>query len=247
MASNEKIRLRVKRYLPERGEEPFYSEYDVPYSDDMVVLDALNYIKDNLDGSLSFRWSCRMGVCGSCGANVDGKPRLMCSRFLKESDGDSILVEPLSHFRTIKDLVVEIDIFVEKLRSIKPWIIRKEEKPLEEGEYLQTPQQRDLIKQTSMCINCMLCYEACPVFGMDNEFIGPAASAISYRYAMDSRDEAQKERLNIITTRNGVWDCTYIGECSVVCPKSVDPALAIQKSKAMGGISIIKSLIRKKK
>lgn len=247
MASNGTMKLRIKRYLPEKGEEPFYSEYEIPYSEDMVVLDALNYIKDNLDGSLSFRWSCRMGVCGSCGANVDGKQRLMCSSFLKESGENSVLVEPLSHFRTIKDLVVEIDLFVNKLKSIKPWIIRKEEKRIEDGEYLQTPEQRELIKQTSMCINCMLCYEACPVFGMDNEFIGPAASAISYRYLMDSRDEAANERLNMLTSKQGIWECTWVGECSAVCPKHVDPALAIQKSKAMGGISIIKSLVQKKK
>jgi len=247
LASQKTIKIRVKRYIPEKAEEPFYSEYDVPYSEDMVVLDALNYIKDNLDGSLSFRWSCRMGVCGSCSANVDGKPKLTCSSFLKESKGDSILVEPLSHFRTIKDLVVEIDVFVKKLKSIKPWIIRNEEKPIADGEYLQTPEQRDLIKQTSMCINCMLCYEACPVFDMDNDFIGPAAAAISYRSVMDSRDDGAKERLDILTSKHGVWDCTYIGECSVVCPKAVDPALAIQKLKAMGGISIIKSLLPKKK
>ena len=137
MASS--IRLTLLRYRPEEESEPTFQSYDVPFRKDWVVLDALNYIKDNLDGSLSFRWSCRMGVCGSCGMMVNGTPKLTCAAFLSESLPGPIQVEPLRYFPIIRDLVVDITDFMKKLRKVKPWIIRKEEQPLAQGEYLQTP------------------------------------------------------------------------------------------------------------
>lgn len=228
----ETITLEVARYRPEQETEPVFQSFDVPYSKDWVVLDALNHIKDKIDGSLSYRWSCRMGVCGSCGMIVNGEPKLTCATFLSHYPSGKIRVEPLRHFPVVRDLVIEMTDFMEKLKAVKPWIVREgEEKPVSEGEYLQTPAQLDDYKQYSMCINCLLCYAACPVYGLDQHFIGPAAIALGQRYNMDSRDEGNKERLDILSQHEGIWGCTFVGECTKACPKNVDPAGAIQRYK----------------
>jgi len=232
--------LKVFRYRPEVQTEPYVQEYKVPYRRDMVVLDALNYIKDHIDGTLSYRWSCRMGICGSCGANVDGEPKLTCASFLHEFKGKEIKIEPLANFPVIKDLIINIEDFMEKLDHIKPWIIRKEETPLEKGEYRQTPEELEAYKQFSMCINCMLCYAACPIYGMNEEFLGPAATALAYRYITDTRDQYHEARFPMVHDKEGVWECTLVGECSVACPKGVDPMLAIQKTKILGATQILK-------
>ena len=128
-----------------------------------MVLDALNYIKDEVDGTLSHRWSCRMAVCGSCGMMVNGEPRLTCKDALCASTATRSTVAPLANFPVVRDLVVEMDGFMEKLKSVKPWIMRAKELAVEEGPYRQSPEQLEEFKQFSMCINCMLCYAACPV------------------------------------------------------------------------------------
>ncbi len=237
------ITLAVTRYRPEQESQPGVQSYEVPFREDWVVLDALNYIKDRLDGSLSFRWSCRMGVCGSCGMMVNGEPKLTCAAFLSAYLPGPIRVEPLQFFPIIRDLVVDITDFMRKLKQVKPWIIRKEEKPLAEGEYLQTPEQLDTYKPFSMCINCLLCYAACPIVGLEPSFIGPAAIALARRYNLDSRDQAATERLEILSEDDGMWQCTFVGECSKVCPKSVDPAGAIQQYKLDGTAHWFKSLL----
>jgi len=132
---------------------------------------------------------------------------------------------------------------MQKLKKVKPWIIRKEERPLAEGEYRQTPDELDTYKQFSMCINCMLCYSACPIYGLEPSFIGPAAIALAQRYNMDSRDEAARERLEILSEHDGIWQCTFVGECTKVCPKNVDPAGAIQQYKLMGAAHWLRSLL----
>ena len=238
--SNDIATIRVARYRPEKGPEPYYQDYKVPYTRDMVVLDALNYIKNQLDGTLTYRWSCRMGVCGSCGANVDGHPKLTCASFLHEFKGRTLIVEPLSFFPVIKDLVVNMDDFMEKLVEVKPWIIREQELSPEKGEYKQSPEQVDKYHQFSSCINCMLCYAACPIYGLNEKFLGPAATALAYRYIEDSRDQGAAIRFPIVHDMEGVWECTLVGECSVVCPKNVDPMLAIQKTKILGATNSLK-------
>lgn len=225
------VALKVARYRPERAPTPYFDDFEIPYRDDMVVLDALNYIKDDVDGSLTYRWSCRMGVCGSCGMMVNGEPKLTCAVFLRDFRPGPIVVEPLRYFPVIRDLVADISGFLEKLKLVKPWILREEEKPLPEGEYLQTPEQVELYKQFSMCINCMLCYAACPVYGIEPDFLGPAAIALAQRYNLDSRDQGAHQRLDVLATDAGVWACTYVGECTRACPKGVDPAGAIQRYK----------------
>lgn len=223
--------MEVHRYSPERDAEPWFQNYEVPYRRDWVVLDALNYIKDQLDGTLTFRWSCRMGVCGSCGMMVNGDPKLTCATFLHDYAPGPVRVEPLRYFPVVRDLVTELGDFMEKLKKVKPWLVVPQEKPVSEGEYRQTPDQVEDYKQFSMCINCTLCYAACPVYGLDEHFVGPAALALAQRYNLDSRDQGAAERLGILQNEAGVWGCTFVGECTRVCPKHVDPAGAIQRYK----------------
>jgi succinate dehydrogenase iron-sulfur subunit len=237
------ITLEVFRYLPDQEDEPRFQRYDVPFRQDWVVLDALNYIKDEIDGTLSYRYSCRMGVCGSCGMMVNGEPKLTCSAFLRNYAPGPIRVEPLAHFPVIRDLVVNLDDFLHKLKEVKTWLIPKEEKPVEAGEYLQTPEELAHYKQFSMCINCMLCYAACPVYGLEPAFIGPAAIALAQRYNLDSRDGAKEQRAQMISSSEGVWECTFVGQCSVVCPKHVDPAAAIQQAKVENTMEWYKSVL----
>src|SRR5215470_9760127 len=237
------VAMTVVRYRPEMESEPTVQTYDVPVRKDWVVLDALNYIKDQVDGSLSFRWSCRMGVCGSCGMKVNGKPKLTCAAFLTEYLPGPICVEPLDNFPLVRDLVVDLTDFLGKLKKVKPWIVRKQDKALAEGEYRQTPAQLDAFKQYSMCINCMLCYSTCPISGLEPGFIGPAAIALAQRYNMDSRDQGAAERLDALSEHDGIWQCTFVGECTKVCPKHVDPAGAIQQYKLTGATNWVKSLL----
>ena len=151
-------------------------------------------------------------------------------------------MEPLQNFPVVRDLIVDIGDFMRKLASVKPWIVpQDDEKPLSEGEYLQTPQELDEYKQFSMCINCMLCYSACPVYGLDPNFIGPAAIALAQRYNLDSRDEGRAERLDILSEHEGIWGCTFVGECTKVCPKHVDPAGAIQRYKLTAAVDMMTS------
>ncbi|HET9569123.1 MAG TPA: succinate dehydrogenase/fumarate reductase iron-sulfur subunit [Vicinamibacterales bacterium] len=236
-----RIKLQVARYRPEQESESVFEEYEVPCRSDWVVLDGLNYVKDQLDGTLSYRWSCRMGICGSCGMTVNGEPKLTCATFLDDYAPGPVRVEPLRNFPVIRDLVVDLGDFMQKLARVKPWIVRSVEKPLAAGEYLQTPEEMDEYKQFSMCINCMLCYAACPIYGLDPKFIGPAAIALAQRYNLDSRDEGAAERLEILSEHEGIWGCTFVGECTKVCPKNVNPAGAIQRYKLNAALESVKS------
>jgi fumarate reductase iron-sulfur subunit len=227
------MQIEVLRYRPEEDNEPWTQTYQVPYTYEMSVLEALAYIKDNLDQTLSYRWSCRMAICGSCGMMVNGKPKLGCKTFLRDYAVEGkVRLDPLNNFPVERDLVVDMSDFMEKLARIKPYIVPAKERELCEGEYLQTPEQLAKYKQFSMCINCGLCYAACPQYGLNPEFLGPAAIALLYRYNEDSRDSAKAERMKQIHQESGVWSCTFVGFCSEVCPKGVDPAAAIQLYKA---------------
>ncbi|MCL6262341.1 succinate dehydrogenase/fumarate reductase iron-sulfur subunit [Craterilacuibacter sp. RT1T] len=223
-------KVSVLRYRPEQDAVPVWQDYQVPYSDDMSVLTALNYIKDDLDGTLSLRWSCRQAICGSCGMMVNGKPALACKTFLRDYP-EGIRVEALAHFPIERDLVVVMDGFMDKLQKVKPYIIPKQARALDEGEYLQTPEEMDLYAQFAGCINCGLCYAACPQVGLNPDFIGPGAIALLHRYNLDSRDGGSAERMALINSELGVFNCTAVGYCSEVCPKMVDPANAVNVNK----------------
>ena len=225
------IEIEVLRYRPEQESEPVWQSFQVPFTEDMSVLQGLQYIKDHLDGSLSFRWSCRMAICGSCGMMINGVPHLSCKTFLREFYPGKLRIEALKHLPIERDLVVDASDFINKLESIKPYIIPAEPRTLEQGEYLQTPKQRDMYEQFSSCINCMLCYAACPQYGLNPDFTGPGILALLHRYNADSRDAARAERMEIVNAEEGVWGCTLVGYCSEVCPKQVDPANAINQNK----------------
>jgi fumarate reductase iron-sulfur subunit len=231
MHDGKRIEIQVLRFRPEEESEPVWQSYYVPYTDDMSVLQGLQYIKDELDGTLSFRWSCRMAICGSCGMMVNGKPRLSCQTFLRELAPGPVRVEALAHFPIERDLVVDVAAFVKKLETVKPYIIPGEHRSLDEGEHLQTPAQLARFEQFSSCINCMLCYSACPQFGLNPDFLGPGVLALAHRYNADSRDSGTAQRMQVLGTEEGVWSCTAVGYCSEVCPKHVDPAHAVNQNK----------------
>ena len=235
------IRLQVARYLPEKQAESTFDEHEVPCPKDWVILDGLNYIKDRIDGTLSYRWSCRMGICGSCGMTVNGEPKLTCATFMADYAPGPLRIEPLRNFPVIRDLIVDIGDFMRKLVSVKPFIVRRHEKPLSEGEYRQTPAELDEYMQFSLCINCMLCYAACPVYGLDPKFIGPAAIALAQRYNLDNRDQGASQRMEVLSEHAGIWGCTFVGECTKVCPKHVDPAGAIQRYKLTAALEEMKT------
>ena len=185
--SERAVELEVLRYNPETDTAPHFQRYSVSCREEWVVLDALNHVKENIDPTLSYRWSCHMAVCGSCGMMINGEPKLACKAFLRDYPG-VIRVEPLAHFPVERDLVTVIDDFMDKLKRVKPYLIPKEEKAIEAGEYQQTPAQLKSYKQFTLCINCMLCYAACPEYGLIPKFIGPAAISLAHRYNQDSRD-----------------------------------------------------------
>jgi len=225
------IEMEILRYIPEKQDTPYPQTFTVPFTDDMSVLQGLQYIKDELDGSLSFRWSCRMAICGSCGMMVDGIPKLACKTFLRDYTSGKVRVEALAHFPIERDLVIVMDDFIQKLESIKPYIIPETPRTLEEGEYLQTPAELNLYEQFSSCINCLLCYAACPQYGLNSKFIGPGAMALLHRYNQDTRDGGKDQRMDIVHDEDGVFNCTAVGYCSEVCPKKVDPANAVNINK----------------
>jgi succinate dehydrogenase / fumarate reductase iron-sulfur subunit len=224
------VYLKVKRYRPELDAKPFYSEYRVDIKPSTTVNDALYMIKEKFDGSLSWRASCRMGICGSCGMSVNGRPLLACQTSISQLGTDRLVVEPLPNYPVIKDLVTEFNELYEKHRRIRPFIVRKDDKELNAPtrEYSQTPRRMEDYLQFSYCIMCGLCNSACPVIPSDREFTGPQALAAAYRYVADSRDEGAGIRLRIVDGPHGAWRCHFAGACSEVCPRGVDPALGIQ-------------------
>jgi len=219
----------VKKYVPEKQgfDETTYEVQADPFTS---VLDALIGIKERSDRTLSMRYSCNMGICGSCGMVINGKPRLACETNVFALGTDTIRVGPLEGHPLLRGLVADFDEFFEKHKSVKPWIIRKDmvEKLTAQKEYHQTRGQVDYFLDFAHCIECGLCVDACPVSNTNPHFIGPQALSQAYRYNSDSRDEGERERLDSLDHMEGVWGCEYAGACSQVCPKGVDPALTIQ-------------------
>jgi fumarate reductase iron-sulfur subunit len=232
----------VTRFDPDKDEVPKTQTYEIPCRPEWKVLDALNYIKDEVDGSLSHRWSCRMAVCGSCGMMVNGEPKLTCKTALSDY-GDRVEIAPLANFPVVRDLVVDLDGFMDKFKAVKPWIIRAKEKAPEAGTHHQTPEELAAFKQFSMCINCMLCYSACPVVMQEPDFLGPAAAALGHRYNLDSRDEGAEERNEVFRGDGTIFHCSYANECSEVCPKHVDPASAINQAKLLAVLDWAKGFV----
>ncbi|MBN2242437.1 MAG: succinate dehydrogenase iron-sulfur subunit [Acidobacteria bacterium] len=224
------VQFEVLRYNPEGNEAPRLQNYSVPVIRGMTVLDGLNWIKEHLDSSLSWRSSCRMGICGSCGMFINGLPRLACNNQIVHLHSDRVTVKPLPNYDIIRDLVPDLEGLFEKHRSVKPYLIRKdtEEQEKPTGEFFQSQQELLNYIQFAYCIKCGLCMSACPTVATSENYAGPQPLTAGWRYCADSRDEGLQERQEVLYSSYGVYRCHFAGACSQVCPKGVDPALAIQ-------------------
>lgn len=227
----EKISLRVLRANPAQQIRRHYDTFQIPPESGMTVLAALLYAKEQMDHSLAIRFSCRMASCGSCGMKINGLPRLACYTQVSDFGNSPITVEPLDHYPLVRDLVTDFHGFFSTHQSVKPFLVRRDvaEQDTYESEYSQSQLELDNFLQFSYCIKCGLCNAACPTVATDPLFTGPQALGQAYRYTADSRDEGGEARLNVIDQAHGVWRCHFAGACSFVCPKGVDPALAIQR------------------
>ena len=228
-SSPKQVTFRVQRYDPEDGTSPHFEKFSIPSSRGMTILDGLIYIKENLDSTLAFRTSCRMGICGSCGMLINNYPHLACHTQIEELHSDTLSIKPLPNQPIIKDLVVDLMPMFNIHKSIKPYIIRHDaelENPT--AEFGQLPQELNTFLQFAYCIKCGICVSACPTSASDKLFLGPQALAQCYRYCADKRDDGQQERFHVVDTDHGVWHCHLAGACSEACPKGLDPALAIQ-------------------
>jgi len=225
------VLLRVFRYNPKaKAGEPRMVTYRVPMSKGLTVLDALLWVKENVDNGLSFRYSCRMGICGSCGMLINGKPMLGCETQIAELGTDVVEVGPLTNYEVVRDVATDFTDFFRHHNKIKPYLIRTENgdgKPIEK-ELLQSEEQKLEYYQFAMCIMCGLCDAACPIVGMDKDFLGPQALAQAYRFGADSRDQGWPERAEVVDSPHGCFRCELAGSCSAVCPKGVDPGMGVQ-------------------
>jgi len=215
-----KIKLKIFRFDPEKDEKPYYKFYEVEAEPSDRLLDCLNRIRWEQDPTLAFRMSCGHGVCGSDGMRIDGICGLPCQKLIK-SLGPEVLVEPLPVFPVIKDLVVDLEPFFERYRSIKPYLVAASPPP--EGERRQSPDENHVLKDAVRCILCACCTSSCPVNQNPEteDYVGPAALVRAFRYLLDSRDEAAAARIAILDRRQGVWGCQTLWKCTEVCPKEI--------------------------
>lgn len=228
-----KVRRRIKvlRFDPEVDRKPHFEEFDIEVLPGEVVLSALLDIQKNQDPSLSFRYSCRMAVCGSCGMVINGKHRLACRTQLSSLSGREVVVEPLSSMPVVKDLVVDMRKFFDNMNRVRPYLIRYTEEPT--GERLQTVENRERIDKLVDCISCGVCTTACPVFWTNHSYLGPAALVKAYRFLSDSRDEAYADHLENVAADGGAITCKDAYQCTVSCPKGINPQEAIEGLRSM--------------
>ena len=224
------IVFRVRRFNPETDAKPYYQDYKIHVKPGMTILDGLNFIREFVDNTLSWRVSCRMGVCGSCAMMANGKPMLACNNQILNVTDDVLVLAPLVNFDIIKDLVPDLSDMFKKHIELRPYLHRedKEEQENPTGEYWQSEEQLEEYLQFSYCIRCGACMAACPTLATDVEYMGPMPLAQSYRWEADNRDQGFDERKLVAGDDGGAFSCHYAGECSSVCPKGVDPARAIQ-------------------
>ena len=224
-------RLVVYRYDPDSGENPRMDTYEVDLERcGPMVLDALIKIKNEIDPTLTFRRSCREGICGSCAMNIDGVNTLACTVAISEGKGD-VKVYPLPHMSVVKDLVPDLSNFYAQYASIKPWIQTRTPAP-PDRERLQSKADQEKINEPSACILCACCSTACPSYWWNSErYLGPAALLAAYRWIADSRDEATGERLDALQDPFKLYRCHTIMNCTKTCPKGLNPAKAIAEIK----------------
>jgi succinate dehydrogenase / fumarate reductase iron-sulfur subunit len=222
--------LRILRFNPETDPKSHWEEYRVEVEPTDRLLDALNLVKGSQDGTLAYRRSCAHGVCGSDAMTIDGRNRLACKTLMRDL-GSRVTIEPLRGFRVIKDLIVDMDAFFDKYRSVLPYLVNDEPPPAEERR--QSPAERARFDSTTKCILCGSCTGACPSFWANPDYLGPAAIVQAHRFLFDSRDRGTQERLNILNTHDGVWRCRTIFNCTLACPRDIEVTKAIGEVKRL--------------
>jgi succinate dehydrogenase / fumarate reductase iron-sulfur subunit len=225
-------RFRIYRWSPDADENPRLDTYEVDLdSCGPMILDALIKIKNEIDPTLTFRRSCREGVCGSCAMNIDGTNTLACTKYIDEVKGD-VKVYPLPHMEVVKDLVPDLNTAYAQLASVEPWL--KVDTPAPERERLQTPEDRKKLDGLYECILCFCCTTSCPSYWWNGDrYLGPAVLLQAYRWIADSRDERVGERLDQLEDPFRLYRCHTIMNCSKTCPKGLNPAQAIAEVKKL--------------
>ena len=218
--------FKILRFDAKRPDEPpRFQVYRIKVIPGLTVLAVLNRIRDEIDGTLSFRSSCRSAVCGSCAMVINGKIDLACRTQAASFGTNTIILEPLPNMEIIKDLVVDMTPFWNMYEKVRPYLVRESADP--EKEIRQSEEERDRIDQFVNCILCACCYGACPVISRDPEYMGPAALAKLERFALDSRDERPEDFLDAFNNEKGVWGCDTVLRCIEACPKDVRPTDSI--------------------
>ncbi|HIQ28670.1 MAG TPA: succinate dehydrogenase iron-sulfur subunit [Sulfurovum sp.] len=232
MSANKKVTLKTFRFNAETDYLPYYKHYEMEVGKDELVLDLLNRIKWEHDGSFSYRRSCRHGICGACAIKVNGKATLACkvnALELVELFGDELVIEPSSKKRAIKDMIIDKSDFWDKHAAVKPYVVSDVD-PHPEAESKQSIEEFNNFLDSDLCIQCGACHYSCPALEVNPDFLGPAALNAAYRFTIDPRDEAGDERLKITAEQGtGVWDCVKCYECAEACPKEIDPIGKIGK------------------
>ena len=223
------VKLNVRRLNPDvERPAPYFQEYDLDLDETSTLLDGLIEIREQIDGTLALRCSCRSAICGSCTVRVNGHAVLACNTKIVDEmpkDGSAILVEPPGNMQVIKDLVVDFKPFWDKVRAIEPWLQPQGTEPRD--EYIVPNDAMLHLAGVMSCIMCGACVSDCTVLEVDSNFLGPAALAKAYRFVGDPRDQADSSRLGALNEYGGIWDCTRCMQCVEVCPKDVDPMARI--------------------
>jgi succinate dehydrogenase / fumarate reductase iron-sulfur subunit len=217
------VKVKIQRYNPETDKAPYFQDYTVSgLSEKDRVLDVLNRIKWEQDGSLTYRRSCAHGVCGSDGMKINGKNTIACQILLQDIGDLSkpIVIEALPGMPIIRDLVCDMTDFFQKFELIKPYLISK--KPPMENERFQSNEDADYIQESTVCILCGCCSSSCPSSWKNPNYLGPAAMLKAFRFVFDTRDDAQNERLDLLDNTDGIWRCHSVFNCVEACPKEID-------------------------
>ncbi len=219
------VELRIRRFNPEADEQPHWETYNLQAEPTDRVLDLLHQVKWYQDGTLTFRRSCAHGVCGSDAMVINGRNRLACE-YLVQDAGTTISVEALKGVPLVKDLLVDMDGFMDKYKQVMPFLVN-DEIPDDGKERRQSQAEREVYDDTTKCILCAACTTACPVFWTNPAYVGPAAIVNAHRFIMDSRDQAHEERLEIMADADGVWRCRTVFNCVEACPRGINVTRAI--------------------
>ncbi|MFE0464749.1 succinate dehydrogenase iron-sulfur subunit [Kitasatospora sp. NPDC058965] len=224
------VTLRIRRFNPEEHPDPVWVDYQLTMDPKERVLDALNRVKWEQDGTLTYRRSCAHGICGSDAMRINGRNRLACKTLIKDVNPEQpITIEAIKGLAVLKDLVVDMDPFFQAYKDVMPFLITKGNDPTRER--LQSAEDRERFDDTTKCILCAACTSSCPVFWNDGQYFGPAAIVNAHRFIFDSRDDGAEQRLEILNDREGVWRCRTTFNCSEACPRGIEVTKAIQEVK----------------